>query len=70
MSLYNNSNFNELDLLGKRDFDNNHNWEGHNVPSQLHEDANQFVHKTKMSQQAIHPPTYDTNDNYELSPKQ
>lgn len=70
MSHSNNLNFNELDLLGKHDFDKNHNWEGHNVSSQLYEDANQFVPRTKISQQANQPPKHEYNCHYKLSPKQ
>jgi hypothetical protein len=30
---------NELDLLGKCDFDNNNNLEGHTIPTHLHENT-------------------------------
>ena len=45
LCLASSSSLNDLDMLGKRDFDNNHPWEDHNVPLNLHDHAIQFIHR-------------------------
>lgn len=59
-------NLNDLDMLGKCEFYNNHPWEEHNVPSNLNDHAIQFIHRSKMVGLVPHS-TYISTSNYSLS---
>ena len=39
----NNLEVDDLDMLGHRDFDSNHNWNHTTIPSTLHETAENFI---------------------------
>lgn len=70
LGLINNLNLNELDVLGRHDFANNHTWENHNVPSNLHDIAVPFLHTSNMSHQDVHSPSPTYHQNYTLSSQQ
>ena len=70
MGLGNSFNLNELDMLGKWDFDNNHKWKECNVPSKLHSISTQFIHRNNLVDTNLYPSTSSSSHNYILLQEQ
>lgn len=70
MGLINNINLHELQILSRRDFDNNNEWDQHSVDLDLHAIAIHFINMNNLCNQNENIAISFDVPNYTLSPKQ
>ena len=66
----NNIKVNDLEMLGHREFDKNHNWSHNNICTELHETVTSFIEVNHLSIQLHEDIPYFSNYPHSLSPTQ